>query len=156
VLDAEVGADLAPWLFASASVTWQDARDAARFQPGTTALSPTYGLRLPNLPWLFGRAAVEAHRANLFGPAQRTRLFAEADYTEEYFYAFEVSRRQERRIPHALTAAVGVEQTWLRTGVTVAAEVQNMTDARVLNLLNNPLPGRTFRLKLRYTFVGSR
>lgn len=154
-VDAEVRADVAPWLYAQAGLTLQNARDALRFEPGTTAPSPTYGLRLPNLPWLFGQATLEAHADGLLGRGTRSRLFAEGAYTEAYFYAFEVSRRQERRIPRALTAGLGVEHAWLRAGFTLSAEVQNATDARVLNQFNLPLPGRAFRLKLRYTLVGS-
>lgn len=152
--EAEVRADLTGWLHGAASLTYQDARDVLATTPGTTVPSPTYELRLPNLPWLFGSARVEAHVANWLGRQTRSRLFAEGFYTEEYFYAFEVSSRQERRIPRTRTLGLGLEQAWLQTGLTLAAEVQNVTDARVLNVFNQPLPGRVFRLKLRYTLVG--
>lgn len=152
--EAEVRADLTGWLHVAASLTYQDARDVLKTTPGTTIASPTYGLRLPNLPWLFGSTLLEAHADGWLGQQTRSRLFAEGFYTEEYFYAFELSRRQERRIPRTLTLGLGVEQAWLRTGLTLSAEVQNATDARVLNVFNQPLPGRVFRLKLRYTLVG--
>jgi outer membrane receptor protein involved in Fe transport len=154
-LEADVLLEVADRLYAGGSVTWQDARDALRYEPGTRSPSPTYGLRLPNLPWLFGSAFVEASPRDFLGVGQRTRLFAEADYTAEFFYAFEVSRRQSRRIPAALTLGLGAEHTWSELGLSVAAEVRNLLDARVLNLLNNPLPGRSFHLKLRYTLVPS-
>lgn len=88
------------------------------------------------------------------GRGQQSRVFYEGRFTEEYFYAFEVSRQQQRRIPQALTHTVGIEHQWLARGLTVSAEIQNFTDARVLNQLNHPLPGRTFRAKLRYTWIG--
>jgi outer membrane receptor protein involved in Fe transport len=151
--DVEAKADLTDWLYAAANLTYQDARDVERLTPGTQVTNPTYQLRLPHLPWLFGGATVDLHTADLLGAKQQSRVFYEASYTEEYFYAFELSRRQERRIPRALTHTVGLEQQWFRSGITLSAELQNLTDERVLNQFNQPLPGRSFRIKARYTWV---
>lgn len=151
--DVEARADLTGWLYASAAMTLQDARDVRAFTPGTSVPNPTRGLRVPNLPWLFGHANLEAHRAHLFGRDNDSRLFYEAAYTEEYFYAFEVSRNQERRIPRSVTHTLGIEHRWDTRGVTMSAEVQNLTDARVPNQFNQPLPGRLLRLKVRYTRI---
>lgn len=152
-IDVELKGDVASWLHASTALTYQDARDALRLTPGTSVPNPTHGLRLPNMPWLFGSTFLEAHKNDLFGALQRSRLFHEISYTEEYFYAFEMSRNQERRIPRGLTHTTGVEHQWVSSGLTVSAEVQNLTDARILNQFNHPLPGRTFRATLRYTRV---
>lgn len=152
-MEAEVRADATRWLYGSASLTYQDARDVLELTPGTTVPNPTRGLRVPNLPWLFGTAMVETHADELVGKSSRSRLFVEGFYTEEYFYGFEVSRRQERRIPRALTLGLGVEQQWFNTGLTLSAEIQNLTGATVMNQFNYPLPGRTFRLKVRYTRI---
>jgi outer membrane receptor protein involved in Fe transport len=152
--DVEVKGDPTPWLFMSMNATYQDARDVLRNAAGSTAPSPTYGLRLPHMPWLFGTATAEVHKDDLLGVQQRSRVFYEGAFTEEYFYAFELSRRQERRVPRAVTHTAGVEHQWLGRGLTVSAEVQNLTDARVLNRFNLPLPGRQFRAKVRYTWVG--
>jgi outer membrane receptor protein involved in Fe transport len=149
--DLEVKGDVTPWLFAQVAMTLQDARDTQRLTPGTQVANPTRGLRLPHLPWLFGSSLVEVHGDDLFGPGQRTRFFHETVFTEEYFYAFEMSRNQERRIPRSLTHTVGAEQQWMLPGLTLSAEIQNLFDARALNQFNFPLPGRTFRVKLRYT-----
>jgi outer membrane receptor protein involved in Fe transport len=154
-MDIEAKADLTSWLYGSAGATYQDARDVLPLLPGTAVSNPTRGLRIPNMPWLFGTAALEAHAGDLFGRGQQSRVFYEGAFTEEYFYAFEMSRRQERRIPRALIHTVGVEQQWLHWGLTVSAELQNLTGARVLNQFNQPLPGRSFRVKLRYTWIGA-
>ncbi|MEM1055410.1 MAG: TonB-dependent receptor [Bacteroidota bacterium] len=155
-IEAEVQGDVTPWLYARAYGTYLDARDVLEVQPGTSAPNPTNGLRIPNLPYLFGGLQVEAYRDGLLGRSSRAKAFYEGQFTGEYFYAFEVSRLQERRIPQALTHTVGAEVAWLDTGFTLSAEVQNVADATVLNQFNLPLPGRVFRLKLRYTLVGSR
>jgi vitamin B12 transporter len=149
--EAEVRADITRWLHSAATVTYQDARDQLEHTPGTIVRSPTYGLRLPNMPWLFGAGLIEMRAEDLIGNDTRSRVFAEGSFTGEYFYAFELSQRQERRIPRSMTLGIGLEHAWTRTGLTLSAEVQNLTDATVLNQFNFPLPGRTFRLKLRYT-----
>jgi vitamin B12 transporter len=153
--EAEVRADITRWLHGAVGLTYQNARDRLRLNPGTSVPNPTFGLRLPHMPWLFGTALVEARAEGLLGRTARSRLFAEGLFTEEYFYAFELSNRQERRIPRALTLTLGAEQTWPATGLTLSAEVQNLTDATVLNQFNYPLPGRTLRMKVRYTWVKS-
>ena len=152
--DAEVRADVTRWLHASANLTYQDARDVLTLTPGTTVPSPTHRLRLPNLPWLFGTATLELHGGGLLGVRQESRLFYEGSFTEEYFYGFELSRRQERRIPRAIVHTLGAEHRWLASGLTVSAEVQNLFDIPVFNQFNYPLPGRVFRAKLRYTRIG--
>ncbi|MEM9998814.1 MAG: TonB-dependent receptor [Bacteroidota bacterium] len=153
-IEAEVQGDLTSWLYARASATYQDARDVLATTPGTAAPNPTEGLRLPNLPYLYGGLSTEAYRDDLLGRDTRAKVFHEAYFTEEYFYAFEFSERQSRRIPRALTHTVGLEVAWLKTGLTLSAEVQNATDERVLNLFNQPLPGRSARFRVRYTLVG--
>jgi outer membrane receptor protein involved in Fe transport len=152
--DVEAKADLTRWLYGSANLTYQDARDVLRTQAGSTVPNPTYKLRLPHMPWLFGGVSLEAHTTGLLREQQESRIFYEGSYTEEYFYAFELSRLQERRIPRAITHTIGVEQQWRRRGLTFSAELQNITDASVLNQFNQPLPGRSFRSKIRYTWVG--
>ncbi|MEO1632228.1 MAG: TonB-dependent receptor, partial [Bacteroidota bacterium] len=155
-LEAEVQSDVTDWLFARAYATYLDARDVLETEPGTSVPSATYGLRIPNLPYLFGGLQTEVYRNGLVGRNSRAKAFYEAQFTGEYYYAFEVSSRQERRIPRTLTHTIGAEAAWLDSGITVSAEVQNLADATVLNQFNFPLPGRTFRLKLRYTLVGTR
>jgi outer membrane receptor protein involved in Fe transport len=126
----------------------------ARFIPGTTVPNPTEGLRVANIPWLFGNAEIEVHRRNLLGARQETSLFYEASFTEEYFYAFEVSQHQDRKIPRSFTHTVGLEHRFYHTGLTLTAEVHNLTNENVMNQFNQPLPGRVFRVKMRYTRMG--
>lgn len=155
-VEAEVQGDVTHWLFARAYGTYQDARDVLATTPGTSVPNPTHDLRIPNLPYLYGGLSAEVYRNDFFGKDSRAKLFYEGLFTEEYFFAFEVSQRQERRIPRALTHTLGVEAAWLKQGITVSAEVQNLTDANIFNLFNQPLPGRAIRLKLRYTLIGNR
>jgi outer membrane receptor protein involved in Fe transport len=147
--DVDIRADVTPFVFVYGNATVQDLRDAARFLPGTSVANPTFGLRIPNVPWFFGTGGIE-WRPRL-GGHDGTRLFYEASYTHRYFYAFQVSVHQDRVIPASLLQDAGIEYRVLRSSLTISGEIHNLFDARALNLFFNPLPGRTVRLKVRYT-----
>jgi len=155
-VETEMHMDVFPWLYAKSYLTWQDVRDVLRYEPGTQAPSPTYGLRIPNIPYFFGGTTLDFYKDGLFLRQTRSRFFYEGIFTEEYFYAYQISRLQERKIPQAITHTIGIEQVWLRSGISLSAEIQNLTNARVLNILNNPLPGRSVRCKLRYTWISKK
>ncbi|MEM9664449.1 MAG: TonB-dependent receptor, partial [Bacteroidota bacterium] len=88
-VEAEVQGDVTSWLFARAYGTYLDARDVLETQPGTSVANPTNGLRIPNLPYLYGGLQVEAYRPELLGRGSRAKVFYEGQFTGEYFYAFE-------------------------------------------------------------------
>ena len=103
----------------------------------STLPNPTRDKRMPNIPWLMGNAGLEFHRENLFGGAgQNTRLFADASFTEEYLYDFEVTSLQQRRIPRSLTFDLGLEHSFLNQRLFLSANVRNLTDAKVLSEFN--------------------
>ena len=96
-------------------------------------------------------AGLEFHREELFG-LRRTnaRFFADVSFVERYFYDFEQSVFQERRIPRSVRLDLGLEYTLLGGALILSAKMGNATDARLLSEFNHPLPGRTFSLRLRY------
>lgn len=149
--EAEVKADLFSWLYGYANVTFQDLRDIRKLEPMSEVPNPTYGLRLPNIPHLMANAGLEFHREELFG-LRRTnaRFFADVSFVERYFYDFEQSVFQERRIPRSVRLDLGLEYTLLGGALILSAKMGNATDARLLSEFNHPLPGRTFSLRLRY------
>ena len=59
-------------------------------------------------------AGLEYHKENLFGgKGQNTRIFTDGSFVEEYFYDFEQSRFQERRIPRTFSANIGIEHSFM-------------------------------------------
>lgn len=148
-VDLDARLDVSPALFLYGNGTWQDLRDATSTLPGTSVPNPTHGLRIPNAPYLFGSAGLEWRPR--FAAARNLKVFLETGYTHSYFYAFQVSQHQARAIPSSFMQDVGVEQGFLDNRITLSTEIHNLSDSRVINVLNNPLPGRTFRVKLRYT-----
>ena len=150
-VEVEIKADVTRWLYVWGNATYQDLRDTREYEAGSTSPNPTYMDRMPNIPYLFANAGIELHKENFFGGnGQNTRLFTDCSFVEEYFYDFEQSKHQERRIPLELTFNAGIEHSLKNQRVFLSIQANNLTDAKVLSEFNRPLPGRNFGMKLRY------
>ena len=108
-------------------------------------------MRMPNIPYLLANFGIELHKENLFGGKnQNSRFLVDASYIHEYFYDFEMSKYQERKIPTSFTIDTGIEHSFLNDTWTLSFKVKNLTDQTVYSDLNRPLPGRNFAFKVRY------
>jgi vitamin B12 transporter len=155
--DAEVKYDLTKELYASVNITWQKAIDINKYLPGTqNVANPTYKLAIPNIPQLFGNWSIEYTRDNILSKNSITKLLYEGSYSREYNYGFKISQYDTMAIPSFLTHTISIEQSFNNRRYIIAAEVNNLTNERVINNFNQPLPGRTFRIKLRYLLLGKR
>jgi hypothetical protein len=145
--------DASTWLYLWGNVTYQDLRDTRQYEPGSSVPNPTKNDRIPNIPYFFANAGVELHKANLFGgTGQNTRWFTDGSFVEEYFYDFEQSIYQERRIPRTFSLNSGTEHSLKNQSIFISIQANNLTNAKVLSEFNRPLPGRNFGLKLRYVW----
>jgi len=151
--ELEVKADVFPFLYAYGNVTYQDLRDVRECEEGSNLPNQTKGKRMPNIPYFMANAGLEFHRENLFGGrGQNTRFFADLAFVEEYLYDFEVTEYTKRRIPRCTTLDLGFEHSFLDQRLFISGKMKNATDAKVLSEFNQPLPGRSFAIKLRYIF----
>lgn len=152
-IELELKGDVCPLIYLYANGTWQDLRDVREFTPGTNVPNPTEGLRIPNVPYLMSNFGAEFHKENLFGgKGQNTRLLLDASYIHEYFYDFEVSKYQERKIPTSFTMDAALEHSFMDNRLTLTLRAKNLTDRHVVSELNRPLPGRYIGFKIRYVF----
>lgn len=151
--DAEVKYDITKNIYASVNGTYQVLKDINKYIPGTTVSNPTYNRQIPNTPQLFFNWNIEYHKLNLLGNGTKTRIIYDGSYVKKYNYGFAISVYDHLFIPSHLTHTLSVEQSFKDSRYTVSAEVNNLTDAVVINNFNQPLPGRTFRVKLRYLFL---
>lgn len=150
-VEAEAKADIIRWLYGYVNATYQDLRDTRKYEVGSNVPNATKGLRMPNIPYFLANAGLEFHKESLFGIKEsNTRLYSDVSFIEEYFYDFEQSKHQERRIPRSLKMDIGLEYSILNGKVTFSGKVGNLTNARLLSELNYPLPGRTFGARIRY------
>ncbi|HEY0271870.1 MAG TPA: TonB-dependent receptor, partial [Chitinophaga sp.] len=154
-MDAEVKADLTRSFFVSANVTWQQLRDVNKYTPGTEQVkNPTYKLQVPNVPEFFTNWSLEYYHDNLLGKGTKTRMIYEGSYVQQYYYAFNISIYDNYIIPSYLTHDLTIEQSFHNERFTLTGEVHNITNARVIDNWNLPLPGRTFRVKFRCLLLG--
>ena len=152
-VEAELKIDFSQTFYGYINGTYQNARDAQKYIKGTSILSPTYNLRVPNLPYLFGNFGFEYHSENLFGSGHFTKIYWDSQFTEEFFYNWQVSQKQDRIIPSSFIHDIGILHSFDNNKYSIGFEVHNITDSEVWNIYRSPLAGRTFHMKFRYTFM---
>lgn len=152
-VEFEAKADVLPSLYAYVNTTYQDLRDTRDYEPASTVPNPTKYKRMPNIPYLMANAGMEFHRENLFGGSgQNTRLFADVAFVEEYFYDFEMTQLQKRRIPRSTTIDIGFEHSFLNNKLFISGKLRNITNEKTLSEFNRPLPGINGGVKIRVIF----
>ena len=152
-VEFDIKCDISKHWYLYTNATYQDLRDIRDTYPGTEVKNPTLGKRIPNVPYLLGNIGLEYHHNNLFGGSgQNTRFLYDASYIHQYYYDFEVSSYQDRKIPSTLTMDMGIEHSWGNGRWTLTAKVKNMLDKEIFSEFNRPLPGRNIAIKLRYLF----
>ncbi len=150
-VETEIKWDATSFLYLWGNITYQDLRDTREFEPGSTVPNPTQNDRIPNIPYFYTNTGFEFHKENFFGGSgQNTRLFADCSFIEEYFYDFEQSIYQERKIPSSLTFNLGLEHSLKNQHIFISIQANNITDAKVLSEFNRPMPGKNIGMKLRY------
>ena len=152
-VEFEAKADVLPWLYAYVNTTYQDLRDVRNYEPNSSVPNPTKDKRMPNIPYLMGNMGLEFHRENLFGgTGQNTRIFLDYAFVEEYYYDFEMTKLDKRRIPRSMTFDLGFEHSFLNNKLFISGKIRNLTDQKVLTEFNRPLPGINGGIKLRVIF----
>ncbi len=153
--DMDVRADITKNIYASLNGTIQSLIDNNRFIPGSEEVpNPTYGLELPNIPKVFSNWSFEYHRDDLLWKGSNTRLIYEGNWVRSFNYGFDLSIYDEFAIPGYVAHNVIIEHQFLHERLTATLAVQNLTGANIINNWNQPLPGRSFRIKLRYLLLG--
>jgi vitamin B12 transporter len=153
--DVDVKYDVTRHIFVSANATFQNLTDKNRFIPGTDGVkNPTYDLNIPNTPRLFFNWSAEFHKTGLLGKHSKTRVVYDGSYVDKFNYGFNISVYDDFSIPSYLTHTLSLEQSFHDGRYICVGEINNITDENVINNFNQPLPGRTFRIKLRVLLFG--
>ena len=149
-IETELKLDISPTVYAYGNLTYQDVRDVLDYLPDTQAPNPTKGLRLPNIPYLFANFGAEYHSDRLF-KNWYIKAFWDGKFTEEFFYFWELTELQKRRIPRSFVNDIGLLLTY-KNKYSIALECHNLMNKEVWDQFRQPLVGRTFHLKFRYVF----
>jgi len=136
-----------------ANYTHQTLKDEQRILPGSgNSPNPTYDLDVPNVPKQFANVGVEYKTFGLFRDDAMMKYFWETSWVDDYFYGWELSRSQDRGIEEQISHTAGFEYTFHNDEIIISFEVRNLTDEVLTDVFNAPLPGRSYRLNLRYTW----
>lgn len=150
-IEGELKVDVTPTVYVYGNVTCQNVKDVLKYVPGSSTPNPTYGMKLPNIPYFFTNFGAEYHSNKLLGKNWYVKAFWDSKFTEEYYYFWEMTNLEKRRIPRSWINDVGVLFTY-KGKYSLAAECHNIGDIEDWDQYRQPLPGRSFHIKFRYTF----
>ena len=109
------------------------------------------GLTVPNIPTFFINFGAEFHIGDLVFKDDFFKLYWFGNYTDEYYYTWKVSKRQDRTIPSSFSQDLGVEYSILANTLSWSFEIRNITDTRVYDKYGESKPGRAFATKIRFS-----
>lgn len=155
-VDIEIKKDLTEQLYVSMNATSQRVIDANKYIPGTQQVpNPTFKLNVPNIPSVFGNWNVEYHKSDILGHQTKSRFIYEGSWSEAFNYGFAISVYDGFKIPGYLTHNLIVEQSFKNDLYTLTGEIRNLTNSTVINNWNQPLPGRSLRIKFRVLLLSN-
>lgn len=153
--EVELKSDLTDQWYVFLNYTYQDLVDEQRFQSGSTAIrNPTYGLKVPNIPSQLANFGFEYKRFGVLqGDDTMLKLFWETHWVDDYFYGWQLSQFQSRKIDSQISHTAGAEYSFRNDELILGFEVRNLTDEDVTDVFNRPLMGRAYFANLRYTWL---
>ena len=152
--EIEANFDINDDWYAYGNYTNQSLLDKQKISQGTNSVpNPSYNFQIPNVATQYANIGLEYKTLGLFRPDSMLKLFWETSWVDQYFYGFEMSVHQDRKIEEQLTHTAGFEYSFLEDAAILGFEVSNLTDEKVSDVFNYPLMGRTFNLNLRYLWM---
>lgn len=115
----------------------------------------SYGLRLPNIPYLFGNASL----SGVFKKVGYEHAVLTANwslhYVDEYFLAMSAMGKPSSKdiIPSQLSQDIGMSYSLQEGKYNISLECRNITDAMLYDNFFLQKPGRAFYAKFRY-YIG--
>jgi outer membrane receptor protein involved in Fe transport len=109
------------------------------------------GLTVPNTPTFYMNFGVEFHTGDLFFKDDFFKLYWFANYTDDYYYSWKVSAKQDRTIPSSFSQDVGVEYSVMANMLSWSFEVRNIADELVYDKYGGSKPGRAFATKVKFS-----
>jgi len=154
-VSTEVRYTLADRFAIGANATYQDIRNRAPQQQGTSLANPYLNVRLPNTPYLFGNADASWSLPNAFKKGNRLSLGYNAQYVRQFPLEWIVdgNLQTKRIVPDQFAHNLHMSYSLQNGRYSLTAECWNLTDARLYDNYSLQKPSRSFNLKLRYTFV---
>jgi outer membrane cobalamin receptor len=130
------------WASVGGSITYLDARSQAGAHDGS---------RIPNRPYLFASASLQGRFGSLLPSGMSLRAYWRYRYVHSFFRFWEDAGAAGTKdvVPAQHVSDVGVTYDALEGRLGVTLEVQNVTDARVFDVVGVERPGRAVFFQLR-------
>jgi len=144
-IDAAI--DVNEYVALSFNLTKQDAES----READMSFGIAKGLTVPNTPTFYMNFGAEFHIGDLFFRDDFFKLYWFANYTDEYYYGWKVSAKQDRTIPSSFSQDLGVEYSIMANKLSWSFEVKNFTDELVYDKYGESKPGRTFATKVKFS-----
>ncbi len=146
---------------AAVSATYQNITDNAPTITTTgyvgagTKTNPTYGDRLPNIPYLFGNADFGLKFKDVLLKETSLTLGYMLNYVHQYYLSWPSmgSKSTKSTIPEQLSHSVSLGYSLQNGRYNITAECINITDEKLYDNYMLQKPGRAFFIKFRY-FLG--
>ena len=145
--EIETSADVTEYVSLNFNLTRQDAES----READMAYGIAKGLTVPNTPTFYMNFGAEFHIGDLLFRDDFFKFYWFANYTDEYYYTWKVSNKQDRTIPSSFSQDLGVEYSILANTLSWSFEVRNFTDTRVYDKYGESKPGRALATKVRFT-----
>lgn len=153
-LEADLHYEVMPSLVWSLNATYQNMVNKSSARNSGATDNRYYGLRVPNIPFLFGNSELLYHRDGCFKKEDALSVWYTAAYTRWFYLYWSIDGRPDQKatIPTQLVQNSGVSYSLQHDRYAVSFEVMNLADAKVYDNYNLQLPGRSLHLKFR-TFI---
>jgi outer membrane receptor protein involved in Fe transport len=145
--EIDVNVDLNEYFSLSYNMTNQDVR--SRERDNTYGIDE--GLIVPNIPLFYMNFGAEFHIGDLLFAEDFLKLYWLANYTDEYYFSWKISKRQNRIIPSSFSQDLGVEYSIFANRLSWSFEVKNFMDTRVYDKYGESKPGRAFASKIKFS-----
>ena len=151
--EMEINSDINKNWYVFANYTNQTLKDKMKNKAGTTnTVSPTYNHDIPNVPNQYANFGVDFKTMGNLRADDLFKIFLEGHWVDEYYYGWELSQNQDRKIDAQFTQTLGFQYSVLDDSLIFGFEIHNLSDEDVHDVFNYPLPGRTYHFNLRYSW----
>ena len=133
------------------SLTYNLTKQDAESREADLAFGIAKGLTVPNIPTFYMNFGAEFHIGDLIFRDDFFKLYWLANYTDEYYYSWKVSKKQDRTIPSSFSQDLGIEYSILANRLSWNFEVRNFMDELVYDKYGESKPGRAFATKIKFT-----
>ena len=145
--EVDVSVDMNEYIALSFNLTKQDAES----RETDMSYGIAKGLTVPNTPTFYMNFGAEFHIGDLFFRDDFFKLYWFANYTDDYYYSWKVSAKQDRTIPSSFSQDIGVEYSIMANKLSWSFDVRNFTDELVYDKYGESKPGRAFATKIKFS-----